>query len=180
MLMTRLSYHTEAGISLYTMLAAVVVLGLLGSVLVTEFNGDNARATTAYALMNNIGGAAMRFQVDTGCYPTRPTALQDYSQSSFNSCGRSVNRQNWHGPYLKDRPANDDGELELDDFGPAASLAMTVSTSGRQLEANVVLNDATPQILDRLMDVCGGSESNCARNNSGASDSVSLTYAERS
>ena len=90
----------QSGISLYTLLAAVVVLGLLGSVSITLYTGDKTRAAAAVDLLRSVNQAAQRFHLDTGCYPTNILALQRQpSTSSETTCNQPIAQSRWHGPY---------------------------------------------------------------------------------
>lgn len=136
--------HDGHGISLYTMLAAVVVLGVLGSVVVTQYNGTGSRVTAATALVRNTVQAARRFHLDTGCYATNVTALMSHEAvSTNNTCERSISASRWHGPYI--RPArtvprsqgdadstSDYPTLALPDLGPTAKLAVYNSGGNQQ------------------------------------------------
>lgn len=92
---------TTSGISLYTMLAGVVVLGVLGSVAVTQYDGTSSRVVAATALVRNTAEAAQRFHLDTGCYPTNVTALMSHDAASTNNtCEHAISDARWHGPYI--------------------------------------------------------------------------------
>ena len=92
---------STSGISLYTMLAAVVVLGVLGSVAVSRYDGSSSRVASATALVRNTAAAAQRFHLDTGCYPTNVTALMTRDAASTNNtCDRAISDARWHGPYI--------------------------------------------------------------------------------
>lgn len=93
--------NTSRGISLYTLLAAVVVLGILGSVVVTSFTGNKTRGRAANTLMMTFAQAAMRFHQDTGCYPRNVMFLVRFDTAYDTSCDSQVTRSAWHGPYVK-------------------------------------------------------------------------------
>lgn len=109
--------HPARGISLYTLLAAVVVLGLIGSVLVSRFTGDQSKQQAAGALMRNLGQAVERFHLDTSCYPSRLEALarrEDADQ--YNTCGRPLRDRTWKGPYVNGLRFNSRGRVITDRY----------------------------------------------------------------
>lgn len=126
---------TSTGISLYTMLAAVVVLGVLGSVAVTQYDGTGSRVAAANALVRNTAVAAQRFHLDTGCYATNITALMtSQAASDNNTCDRPISASRWRGPYIERRDtvprsqgdpkasAYDYPTLPIKSLGPTAKL----------------------------------------------------------
>lgn len=128
---------TTSGISLYTMLAAVVVLGVLGSVTITQYDGAGSRATAATALVIDTAQAAQRFHLDTGCYATNVTALMSREAASTNNtCEHPIATSRWHGPYIApsrtvprsqgdpDAGAYDYPTLPVKSLGPTAKLAV--------------------------------------------------------
>ena len=114
----------EHGISLYTMLAAVVVLGVMGSVLVTQFTGSGSRAQAALALAENTNRAMHRFHLDTGCWPVRTQALFDKTfANNHNTCDQALGNR-WQGPYLRPITTNDVGTAQITAISPGAILSM--------------------------------------------------------
>lgn len=123
-------HHASPGISLYTLLAAVVVLGVLGSVLVTQFTGDNAKLASLGAQMRNIGTAVNRFHLDTGCYPTTIGALMTREAADGNnSCETPLNDVTWQGPYLESKPLTQNGGLRSDIYKPNQAIYMGYQVS---------------------------------------------------
>ncbi len=113
----------QSGISLYTMLAAVVVLGVLAATVVVRFNASDSRATALYALAQNVGQSAKQFHLDSACYPASIQIMSAYSQGSdMVSCDSGIRQNRWNGPYLKNFAIDQDGAAVLPDYGPAARL----------------------------------------------------------
>ncbi len=117
------------------MLAAVVVLGVLGSVAVTQYDGTGSRVAAATALVRNTAQAALRFHLDTGCYATNVTALMSRKAASTNNtCERAITASRWRGPYITptrtvprsqgdpDASAYDYPTLPVKSLGPTAKL----------------------------------------------------------
>ncbi len=128
--MATIRARSQIGISLYTLLAAVVVLGVLGSVLVTQFNGDNTRLASLGTQMRNIGSAVNRFHLDTGCYPTTIGAMMTReSADQHNSCETVLNDTVWHGPYLEAMPLTQNGGLRSDIYKPGQAIYMGYQVS---------------------------------------------------
>lgn len=102
MLDPSLRMHQSIGISLYTLLAAVVVLGVLGSVIVTQFDGNRTRSRAGWELLQTYTQSIHRFHLDTGCWPSNNGPLIDYSLVGGNtSCAQPISPERWHGPYIK-------------------------------------------------------------------------------
>lgn len=146
----------STGISLYTLLAAVVVLGVLGSVIVTQFDGKNARATAALTLLESVGQASERFHLDTGCYPTNIPALQRLpTKNSETTCERPVGNKQWHGPYTKVFGTTT-RRLELSqrcgqyiaDFGTSAAICLNA-------QGEPYLSNLKNRLSDLVMQACG-------------------------
>lgn len=120
--------HTDSkehGISLYTMLAAVVVLGVLATTIVMRFNASDSRATALFALAQNVGQSAKQFHLDSACYPASIQIMSAYSPGSdMVSCDSGIQQNRWDGPYLKELPVNANSAAALPDYGPAATLSV--------------------------------------------------------
>lgn len=147
--------HTReiSGISLYTLLAAIVVLGVLASVLVTQFTGTDTRATAMLAQAQSIARAAERFHLDTGCRPMSVSSLFDYQASRAHcSCNRQISQTHWHGPYMKELPMRSDLGGRVHEFGSAARVAVD-RHYGRLA---VRYEGATPEISEKAFELCGG------------------------
>ncbi len=177
------------GISLYTLLAAVVVLGILGSVLVTQFNGAGSKGQAAYALLQNIGQAANRFNLDTGCYPATTQALFDSSTTLGDAnCPYAIPEGSWGGPYIEQAQLGEGGAISKPSITPAAEFAISVDDSVDPTQYTVVASGLTSAIADKAMSACGGldtdaaadgtSNSSCTRTSgSGDGDTVTYVYA---
>lgn len=112
-----LADRPSQGISLYTLLAAVVVLGLISSVSVTQFTGNSSKQRAVGALMRNLGQAVQRFHLDTGCYPSRLKGLADrQAASEYNTCGRPFPAGLWKGPYVNGLRFNTRGRIVTDRY----------------------------------------------------------------
>lgn len=123
-------HHAASGISLYTLLAAVVVLGVLGSALVTQFTGDNAKLASLAAQMRNIGMAVNRFHLDTGCYPTTIGAMMTrQSADRNNTCETALSDASWQGPYLDPMPLTQNGGLQSNIYKPNQVIYMGYQVS---------------------------------------------------
>ena len=154
---TAQSSHLKRGVSLYTLLAAIVVLGVLGSVVVTQFNGDNTKGKAMLAFAENLGQAAKRFHLDTGCYATSAESLYSYSEvADKNSCNQAISREHWHGPYT--RPISSD---DVRQFGPKSRLS--VERNGSRNIYVIAIRDPTPSIRQSTIEACGATEPNSGR-----------------
>ena len=146
------AWQRRSGISLYTLLAAVVVLGVLGSVLVTSFSGSHSKGQALWALTKNVGAAAKRFHLDTGCYPAQLDALFSLSAANRNNhCGQALPEGQWHGPYIEQMTTNDGGQALLPSFGPNTRLDLQF-VSG--VDPQIMLYGLEPSIRSAISDVC--------------------------
>lgn len=142
---------TARGISLYTLLAAVVVLGVLGSTLVTQFDGTQTKSAAVMATALNVSQAAERYHLDTSCYPATLSALTSYSNdTASNSCGKSITRSAWDGPYVKQFGLNASGQAPVEQYGPGATLELRYGGGN----ALIVFNNLTDEIQDKALSVC--------------------------
>lgn len=148
----KLCRQDRLGVSLYTLLAAVVVLGVLGSVLVTSFRGGHSKGQALWSLTTNVGTAAKRFHLDTGCYATRLDALFSLSAASrYNHCGQTLTESQWHGPYIDQMPMNENGQAPLPAFGPNTKLDLQF-VSG--VDPQIMLYGLEPPIRSAISDAC--------------------------
>ena len=110
------------GISLYTMLAAMVVLGLLTGTTVTYLSGNNSKATALASVLIKAGDAANRFHLDTGCWPENVEALTNRDTTgSNNTCRQPISTNRWHGPYLQLATREGGTGINLDRFSPGGT-----------------------------------------------------------
>ncbi len=154
--------QADRGISLYTLLAAVVVLGVLGSTLVTQFDGTNSKGQALFATAKNIGQAASRYHLDTTCYPSDISALFQYSSSGgSNSCNTTIQESKWAGPYIKQYALDSSGYAPIEQYGPGATVSVRYESGSPE----VVFRNVTDEIRDAVMDACGASNNgntNCS------------------
>lgn len=142
------SRSISQGISLYTLLAAVVVLGILASVTVTQFTGSNAKGQAMLAFAENLGRAAKRFHLDTGCYPARISDLYEFSSAkNGGGCQSPLDEHVWHGPYIDPIDSNNTKQ-----FGPRTTLDVDISPGGTR---RVALRDPSPSVLKAALKACG-------------------------
>ena len=136
----------HAGISLYTLLAAVVALGVIGSVTVTQFTGNRTKIQSVNDIARGLLQAAKRYHLDTGCYPTNIMALiENQASAELNSCGRQIAESRWQGPYISStetvpRSQGNSGTsraasrsnptLPLPNLGPSAKANVYIASRG--------------------------------------------------
>lgn len=177
------SVKRQAGISLYTMLAAIVVLGILSAILVTSFSGNNSKAQMAYSMLVSVGQAEQRFNLDTGCYTTELKGLIDKTTAdSNNSCSVPIDNQ-WGGPYLKNEPVNASGNIMVQKLGPNVVMKIkSISPGSDNVPASAqsawglqLTNLQTP-IAKKAEQDCGGTGNNTACTVTTASGTSTLTY----
>lgn len=181
------SIKRQAGISLYTMLAAIVVLGILSAILVTSFNGNNSKAQMAYSMMVSVSQALGRFNLDTGCYPGDLKGLISLSDANASNYCNGMNLSNqWGGPYLKNQPVNATGNLLVPKLGPNVYMQIKQVTpgnhnvpSGAQSAWAVQLVMLQPSIAKKAEHDCGnsGTHSTCSITTNSGTDTLTYVYA---
>lgn len=152
------------GISLYTMLGAVVVLGVIAATAVNVFSGNRTKGQALYEQMSNISRASQRFHLDTGCYPSQFDALvskqgvstKGYYGKFSNSCDRPISTQRWHGPYVQISEVREPDYIDVPSYGPNAYLLMNFYGSGNR--PSVEAHQVTRGLLDAALAAC---RSNC-------------------
>lgn len=177
------SLKRQAGISLYTMLAAIVVLGILSAILVTAFNGNNSKAQMAYSMMVSVGQAEQRFNLDTGCYATELKGLiAKATADSNNSCGVAIDNQ-WGGPYLKNQPVNSSGNIMVQKLGPQVIMSVAPISPGSDNVPSTAtsawglkLQNLQPSIAKKAEKDCGGSGNSTACTVTTGSGTDTLVY----
>lgn len=150
----RVEARNSDGISLYTMLAAVVVLGILGSVVASQFSGANTKAQVVWSRMQNMALAMKRFHMDTACWPANNAPLLQYELVQGNtSCGDAeIEPSRWDGPYVR----YDQGEFggRYDMFMPqiGPSVIINVYTD------RIIVYYGTEVLIDGIEDLCRASK----------------------
>ncbi len=143
------------GISLYTMLAAVVVLGILASVFITQFNGDNSKGAALWALSSNVAAAAKQFHLHTGCYPTRLSALTDYTSArAYNDCNTAISKSVWDGPYINKMKLDNEGRAILSQYGAGVRLNLQSRRFGSSRDPQVRLTGLTESLIASYLAAC--------------------------
>lgn len=146
------------------MLAAVVVLGVLGSVLVTEFSGKQTRAEAAVALLENLNEAAKRFHLHTGCYPRNLHALESVdgaNRGNNSNCAGAISPTRWQGPYisLKGEAGPQGGSIKTPQFGPG--VFVNVGHDYGRFDSHI--NDVPLPLADAIIDACNGGKGTMCR-----------------
>lgn len=158
-LRTRDQLRRADGISLYTMLAAVIVLGLLGASIASQYDGSNTKSEALITRMRMIGQAAVRFRDDTGCYPSTAAVLVDFtSDPNANGCGAVMSDDVWYGPYVTAPTAG--SNIMLDSMGAQAELALDITPRDSGAH-NIYTVRVAPSIVQASYDQCGGSSGPC-------------------
>ncbi len=146
-----LSDQGYRGISLYTLLAAVVVLGVLSSVAVSQFTGTSARAGALAELFRQTGQAGKRFHMDTGCWPQNVGAITSYRYSDMNMCGKPIARDVWNGPYLRPMATYEESSnIDISRFSANGLLAYSTYHRHPRLIA-IRLNEAVARQTARIL-----------------------------
>ena len=154
--------HELDGISLYTMLAAVVVLGVITSIAVTRFNTSQSKAQAVISLAQSTGLAAKRFHADTGCWPTNVVALLRFDEAQRNTCGRAIASTRWEGPYIEQREIvprrapSDTGypTLLVNEIGPETRLIVWVDNGQPTVHFSYLPNSVRSK-LDAMASATG-------------------------
>ena len=155
---------SRLGISLYTMLAAVVILGVLGSVMITEFSGKQTKAQAALALLENLNAAAKRFHLHTGCYPRNLHALESVdgaNRVNSTNCPGNISPKRWQGPYtsLRGEAAGQFGSIKTPQYGPG--VFVNVGHDYGRFDSHI--NDVPLPLAEAIIDACNGGKGTMCR-----------------
>lgn len=147
----------QRGITLYTMLAALAVVSILTGLMVTAFSGSNSKAKVLYSVMQSVGQAANRFQLDTSCFPLAASHLFQKPTTASNSCGFSV-ATTWQGPYMKSQPVSGTA-IAVPKIGANTTLSLAsgtyLSKAGSGAQYAVVANNVPTTIAVKAAKACG-------------------------
>lgn len=163
----RLPSGAEDGFSLVEILVALAVLTIIGAALVFSFNFNKSKGQVLYSLMDSVGNAAIRFSVDTSCYPYTTDMLFSQTDGTTNtntSCGTAVGNL-WNGPYMKTLPVNASKDILVPQVAPNVTLTITdigpVLPTGNAHQYAVVASNVPTEIANQAERACGGANSNC-------------------
>lgn len=110
----------EVGFSLIELLVVVVIMGILASMAVKQFSGqdDKARQTTAQYSIEVIGTSMDLYRLDVGYYPSSDEGIEALLEDPGND--------RWQGPYMKKFP--------MDPWGRAFVYRSPGEESGHEYE----------------------------------------------
>jgi len=79
----------RAGFTMVELMAVLIILGLLATVVVSNFMGqtDKARVTTSKANLKVLHNSVLRFKMDTGRYPSEEEGLNELVEEPTDTIG---------------------------------------------------------------------------------------------
>ena len=163
----------QRGITLYSMLAALAVVSILLAIMVTAFSGSNSKAKVLYSMMQSVGQASNRFQLDTSCFPLAASHLFQKPTTASNSCGFSV-ATTWQGPYMKSQPVSGTA-ITVPKIGANTTLSLSsgtyLSNAGSGTQYAVVASNVPTPIAVKAAKACG--DNGATSSGSGSNNSSS-------
>lgn len=157
----------EKGFTLIEMVIALVIVGLLASLVIFSYDGSKSKAQALVALMEEYGGAMQRIKADGSCYPKKMTGLFDLGEATGAAgsfCGADLSKQ-WNGPYVKPANATALGSIKLGNIAPEAELSITRTESTYNGSATptykwyIVAYNIPSEITTQALLQCNGSDS---------------------
>lgn len=121
----------ERGFTLIELMIVIIILGLLATIVVPRFMGEEekARRTSAVVQIKNIEAALKLFKLDSGFYPSteqglealvvKPTVGQiprKWREGGYLEKGR-VPMDPWENPYIYISPGVHLKEFDLESYG---------------------------------------------------------------
>lgn len=155
----------EAGMSLVSILTAVVIVTIFAAISYAAFSLSGAKSKALYDSMVSIAHSAEHFDLSLGTYPTVYGAMVNTTlgdSASNNTSGISLTNT-WNGPYAKDKDISTSGVLHINNIASGATITFGVPPAnipgGLTYEYAVVANNIPPSIAVKAFNVCGGKTS---------------------
>lgn len=80
--MTNFKKVSQSGFSLIELLVVVVIIGIVGSTILSNMSTDKTKVTVMLDNMNTFRTGLARFNNDAGCYPVKIQALFDKTKAT--------------------------------------------------------------------------------------------------
>jgi len=150
---------TQAGFTLIELLIALVILGLLASVILPNFSGDATKGKVLFSTMSEMGNAMVRMKLDTGCYPTRLDGLfvQSVNTAANSFCGQDMTAE-WKGPYTRPFQVNAGGAASLNNISTNVAAQIGSMPGGVGTIYYIQAINVPNAIIHEAMMACNGAD----------------------
>lgn len=140
-------FKKQRGFSIMELMIGIAVLAVLGAIAKGAYNGTGAKAQSLLTSMQEFGGAAERYRLDTSCYPSSNAFLlqrpSELAVTTGTWCGSVNASKQWNGPYMEPIALDDNSrKISLPDISSDTSLTIAKYTS---VGTAVATNRNTPE-----------------------------------
>lgn len=163
------AHNDESGFSLISILAAGIVMIILGATAYGYFSTSGSKSKALLATFRSVSHAAQHFNMSLGTYPLVYGAMVSTSfgdNTADNTTGATLTRT-WNGPYAKPKDMGANGNLHINSIATGAKIIFVPLQKGASgsvanglqnqyaLEATgIPLNIAT-----QTVNLCNGTQS---------------------
>lgn len=152
----------QKGFTLVELVIAFVIIGLLVSLAVVQFNPAKSKGQTLHASLASYGNALQLMKTDTSCYPTKLAALFDRAQANTSFCGIDLTGQ-WNGPYAQRVATDVGGNIVLNNISPGLTVTITRQAGGIGQQYFLVASNVPNEVINNALVACNGNATAAGR-----------------
>lgn len=119
----------ESGFSLISILAAGIVMIILGATAYGYFSTSGSKSKALLATFRSVSHAAQHFNMSLGTYPTVYGAMVSTTFEPDNTTGATLTNT-WNGPYAKAKDMGANGNLHINSIATGAKITFVPLTAG--------------------------------------------------
>jgi len=152
----------ESGFSLIGVLAAGLIMTILGVATYGFLSLSGAKSKALFATFTSVAAAAEHYNMSVGAYPTVYGAMVETRFENDNSTNQNVSTT-WNGPYAKDKDVDTKGVLLLNSIASNATLTFAAGKflpNGLQYQYALVANNIPASIAHKTTNICNGAHGN--------------------
>lgn len=160
--MRKIAIATQRGFTLVELVIAFVIIGLLVTLAVVQFNPSKSKGQALHALMSEYGHSLQLMKTDTSCYPTRLDALFDKTKANTSLCGIDLTPQ-WNGPYANRAQADASGNILAQNIAPGLALSIVQQAGGLGQQYFIRASGVPNDVIAQALIACNGSATSTGR-----------------